>query len=95
MKYIILIQLSGCTAKSPFTNPLKESIHPEMAVPRPPPIFTPKDVQEYMEPSILFPFVRYVYSEQFAITAFISPCHGPCPKAAIAVKSNINGTFPI
>ena len=48
-----------------------------------------------MVPSTLFPVFKYVYSEQDAITAFISPCQGPCPKAAIAVKSNIKGTLPM
>lgn len=54
MKCIILIQLSGCTAKSPFTKPLKESIHPEMAVPRPPPIFTPNDILSLCHMLLLF-----------------------------------------
>ena len=67
---------------------------PVMAIPIPPPNLIPREVQEYMVPSTLFFFVRYVYSEQEAITAFISPCHGPIPKAAIPVNKSINGTLP-
>ena len=50
---------------------------PVMAVPRPPPSFTPREVQEYIVPSTRLCFVSQVYSEQAAITAFISPCQGP------------------
>ena len=31
-------------------------------------------------------FVRYVYSEQLATTAPISPCHGAIPSAATAAE---------
>ena len=50
---------------------------PVMAVPRPPPSLTPSEVQEYIVPSTRLCFVSQVYSEQEAITAFMSPCHGP------------------
>ena len=39
--------------------------------------------------------IKYVYSEHVAITAFMSPCHGPCPNAARAVKASIKGTLPM
>ena len=35
-----------------FTNPLASSNHPQRATPIPPPIFVPKEVQEYIVPSI-------------------------------------------
>ena len=78
-----------------FTNPLTSSNHPQRATPIPPPIFVPKEVQEYIVPSMCLCFVRYVYSEQLAITAPISPCHGAIPSAAIAVNASISGTLPI
>lgn len=88
------MQDAGCTAAS-LTNPLASSSHPQRATPIPPPILVPKDVQEYMVPSMCLCFVRYVYSEQLATTAPISPCHGAIPSAAIAVKASISGTLPI
>ena len=45
-----LLELSGYIG----TN----ATQPTTAVPIPPPIFTPRDVQEYIVPSILFPCVR-------------------------------------
>ena len=84
----------GCTADV-FTNPLISSSHPQRATPIPPPIFVPKDVHEYIVPSICLPFVSHVYSEQLATTAPISPCHGAIPSAATAVKAIISGTLPI
>ena len=41
------------------------------------PSLTPSEVQEYIVPSTRLCFVSQVYSEQEAITAFMSPCHGP------------------
>ena len=60
-----------------FTNPLASSNHPQRATPIPPPIFVPKEVQEYIVPSMCLCFVRYVYSEQLATTAPYPPawCH--------------------
>ena len=53
------------------------------------------DVQEYIVPSILFPYCKNVCSEHSATKAFKLPCHGAIPIAPIAVPANINGTFPI
>ena len=39
-----------------------------------------------MVPSTRFPVVNLVYSEVVAISAFISPCNGLIPNAAIDVK---------
>ena len=71
------------------------SNHPESATPIPPPSFVPNDVHENMEPSILFPVLRYVWSEQEAITAPTSPCQGPSPREVKTVNTSMSGTLPI
>ena len=48
---------AGCVAAVP-TYPLTSKSHPTSAVPIPPPILMPREVQEYIVPSTRFPCVR-------------------------------------